>query len=329
MEQSSQTEPEPLLPGEPGAIHTPRRILRIESATAAGDSVIKALASERRQRILDLLSDRTYNIGEIADALDMPPSTATLHVSVLEESGLLRIEIHPGLRGLQKICSRAYDAILVDFPYAGMRHDQQTLEISMPIGAFVDCQVSPPCGLAGESGIIGHFDNPAAFYEPHRLGAQLLWFRHGYVEYRFPNRLSRRMVLDSLTLTMELCSEAPMHHDDWLSDITVWVNGVEVATWTSPADFGGTRGFLTPHWWGTEYSQFGLLKQWSVTREGSFVDGTAASATQLADLRLMESPYIAVRIGNRPDARYPGGLNLFGRHFGNYPQDLVLQLHYS
>jgi predicted transcriptional regulator len=35
-----------------------------------------------------------------------------------------------------------------------------------------------------------------------------------------------------------------------------------------------------------------------------------------------------VRIGVKADARYVGGLNIFGRHFGNYPQDIVLRLRY-
>jgi predicted transcriptional regulator len=35
-----------------------------------------------------------------------------------------------------------------------------------------------------------------------------------------------------------------------------------------------------------------------------------------------------VRLGVKPDALHVGGLNLFGRSFGNYPQDLTLRLEY-
>lgn len=51
---------------------------------------------------------------------------------------------------------------------------------------------------------------------------------------------------------IEICSEAPNHKDDWPSDITVWINNHEVGTWTSPSDFGGERGVLTPAWWHTK-----------------------------------------------------------------------------
>ena len=77
----------------------------------------------------------------------------------------------------------------------------------------------------------------------------LLWFHHGYVEYRFPNRLAAGAEVESLELSCELCSEAPLHHDNWPSDITVWLNGLELGSWTASADFGGQRGALTPSWW--------------------------------------------------------------------------------
>lgn len=66
--------------------------------------------------------------------------------------------------------------------------------------------------------------------------------------YRCPNRLPPGAQVDSLSLSLEICSEAPMHHLDWPSDITLGINGVELGTWTSPSDFGGVRGRLTPLW---------------------------------------------------------------------------------
>lgn len=304
-----------------------RRILQIQTSRGGALNLLKALASEPRLRILDLLSDQVRNVGEIAEALNMPPSTATLHVSTLEEQGLVTTELQPGVRGLQKVCARTYDIIMVELPRAE-RPSEETVSFAMPLGAYVECQVTPSCGLAGAHGILGLFDDPVSFYEPERLNAQLLWFRRGYVEYHFPNRIPLATSLDSLSFSLELCSEAPLHSDDWQSDITVWVNGVEIGTWTSPADFGGERGLLTPQWWEEWNSQYGLLKVWQVSREGSFVDGLRCSNVTLDDLNIMERPFIAVRIGVKADAQHAGGVNIFGRQFGNYPQDLVLRLRY-
>jgi predicted transcriptional regulator len=197
----------------------------------------------------------------------------------------------------------------------------------MPIGAFVDCQVQPTCGLLSETGIIGLLDDPTSFYEPDHINAQLLWFRQGYVEYRFPGRLPPTTIPASVQLSMEVCSEAPLYNLNWPSDITVWINQVELGTWTSLADFGGEKGRLTPEWWSTRNTQYGLLKVWQVDELGTKVDGVRVSGVTTGDLNLLASAVISVRIGVKAGATHVGGLNLFGSHFGNYPQDLVLSIH--
>lgn len=311
-------------------ILTQRTVLRITTNTAEAESILKALASRPRLRILKLLSDRLCNISEIAEALDLPLSTATRDINILEEAGLLDTELAPATRGVQKLCARMYDRILIELPLHihTSLPEQEQVELSMPVGTFVDCEVASTCGLASDAGIIGLFDDPASFYEPDRVQAQLIWFHQGYVKYRFPNRLPPKVTVDSLHLSLEICSEAPMHHEDWPSDITVWINSVEIGTWTSPADFGGQRGALTPDWWESRNSQYGLLKVWQVNGEGSFVDGLKISSIRLEDLHLTDHATVSVRIGVKEDTQHVGGINIFGRHFGNYPQDIVLRLRY-
>ena len=198
----------------------------------------------------------------------------------------------------------------------------------MPVGAYTDFDVAPPCGLAGDTSLIGYIDDRMSFHEPERVRAGLLWFSSGYVQYGAPNRLPEGATLAKVTVSLELCSEAPRHDDRWPSDITLWINGREVGTWTCGGDFGGRRGRLTPRWWNTDESQFGQLKRWTVTRDGSFLDGHPLSATTLGDLALDREPLTTVRIGVKPDALHVGGLNLFGRSFGNYPQDILMELEY-
>lgn len=305
---------------------TDRRSLRIAADTPQAKKVLKALASEPRLRMLELLSDRLYNVSEIAEALEIPLSTANRDIAILEEAGLLHTELTPASRGLQKMCNRIFDVILIELPSTHTPSARAAVEVSMPVGAYVDFQVTPTCGLASETGIIGLFDDPASFYEPERIKAQLLWFHHGYVEYRFPNRLPPKTDPLTLRLSLEVCSEAPTHHEDWPSDITLWINDVEVGTWTSPADFGGKRGLLTPEWWGTRNTQYGLLKIWQVNGEGSFVDGMKVSEVRLSALKIIEQSFISVRIGVKAEANHVGGVNIFGRDFGNYPQDIVLSM---
>lgn len=308
---------------------TIRRVLTLSDGDDGGllERVLKALDAPNRVKILRYLSDRVASVNEIASALEIPASTAAAHVELLEEAGLIRAELEPASRGLRKVCARMYDRIVLDLPVVD-RPREQAVELTMPIGAFVDCQVAPTCGLLGGNGPIGLLDDPTSFYEPARVEAQLIWFHHGYLEYRFPNRLPPRARPESLQLSMEICSEAPLYNLDWPSDITVAVNGVELGSWTSPGDFGGEQGRLTPDWWSSRNTQFGLLKVWAVSERESALDGMPISAVAVHDLQLTGSPYIAVRIGVKPDAAHVGGLNLFGSRFGNYPQDLVLRIAY-
>src|SRR5215207_4214065 len=288
------------------------------------ETVTKALGSATRLEILRFLSTHTCSLLEIAEALNLPPSTATLHINVLENAGLIETNLRPATRGLQKICARVFDRVVIHLP-AEYQPEDTTVEVSMPIGAYVDTNPIPTCGLAGELGIIGHLDDRSTFYEPDRIYAQLLWFRRGYVEYRFPNRLPPNVVLDDIEVSFEVCSEAPLHHSDWPSDITVWIGNLEIGTWTSPADFGGERGALTPVGWDVQNSQYGLLKVWKVAKSGSFVDGMQVSNITLNSLMLKSGAPIPVRIGIKDGASNIGGINLFGSKFGNYPQDIVLR----
>ena len=294
----------------------------------ASVAAIKSLGSEPRLRILAYLQDRVANVSEIAAALEMPLSTTNMHLNALERAGLIQVESVAASRGVQKLCARLFDLIVVALPQQrplwGTTESRQ-----MPVGAYSDCLVAPTCGLADMQGLIGPLDDAASFYEPARLDAQLLWFHHGFVEYRFPMRLAPEHTLESLQVSAELCSEAPLHHDDWPSDIYLEINGVRLGTWTSPSDFGNRRGTYTPMWWEDWNTQYGLLKLWRVDAKGSWLDNGPLSDVCLADLALDQQPFVCVRFGVDVDANHVGGMNLFGSGFGDYPQDVVLQVHYA
>lgn len=290
--------------------------------------VFKALGNESRWRILRYLGERFVTVNQIAQDLAMPTSTASRHIALLEEAGLVHTGMRPASRGLEKVVARRFETILVDLPDRDGDADQ-VMEVSMPIGAYMDFAVEPTCGLASADGLIGLQDDPSSFYDPDRVSAQLIWFASGYVEYQFPNRIPAGSQLVSVGLSCEICSEAPMHDPDWPSDISVWVNGVHLGEWTCPGDFGERRGRLTPAWWPSTNTQYGLQKRWLVTAGGTSLDGVRLSDVSVESLDLQPERPICVRIGVRPDALHVGGLNLFGHGFGNYPQDLVLSLEHQ
>jgi len=288
--------------------------------------ICKALSNEHRMSILKILTHGPKNINELTDELKIPFSTTALHVKKLEDAGLIKTEIVPG-RGNQKVSYKKYERVVVDLEEK--EHSPNTILFELGIGEYVHCEIEPTCGLLSETGIIHINDDTRSFYEPERKKAQLIWFRSGFVEYQFPNRLPYGTKAEELSFSVELCSEAPYHKLDWPSDITCWVNDREIGLWTAPGDFGGERGFLTPDWWATHNTQFGLLKTWVINEAGSFIDGVKISPLTISELKLQEKPYISLKLGVKKEAVNKGGINLFGEKFGNYAQGLIMKITYE
>lgn len=291
--------------------------------------VMKALASEARINILEILSNQEMNLNQISKKLDMPASSVTVNIKKLEEAGLIETNYKPGSHGSQKLCRRSYDSILIRFIDANVNFDDNLTQVSMPVGNYKDFDVKPSCGLATEDGYIGILDDERSFLEPEHIKAQLLWFEQGYVKYKFPNNLPANTIPNKLELSMEICSEAPGFNEEWPSDITVWINDIEIGTWTCPGDFGKERGKLNPDWWNEGLTQYGLAKIWNIDETGSYIDGKKISNRKISELNLQDNKFIDLKIGIKEDARHIGGINIFGRHFGNYEQDILLRLRYD
>ncbi|XDA96978.1 helix-turn-helix domain-containing protein [Sulfitobacter sp. LCG007] len=290
--------------------------------------LIRGLASRVRISILKLLgSSGPMNVNQIAEALKLPQSTVSSNLQTLEDVGLVVTRTQKAKKGSQKICESAFSDVLLSFRKSASETQDNAIEVAMPIGLYTRCEVSAPCGLCSGDGVIGLLDLPETFLEPDRMRAGLLWFTRGFVEYQFPNnaKLKNRQT-SALELSLELSSEVPGTSSKWPSDIFLQINGVDVATWTSPGDFGDKRGVYTPDWWKLSGSQYGKLKTWRVEGGGSFVDGVRVSDVTLEQLEIDRHRSIRVRLGVRSDAEHPGGINIFGRGFGDHDQDILLRL---
>ena len=291
-------------------------------------AIAKSLASAPRLRILEYLVTKVASLSQIARDTDMPIATASMHLASLEGAGLVSSQTAPGKRGQQRIYTRLYDTVVFRLPELQGSAEVDHFAIHMPVGAFVNHDVSSPCGMAGIESVLSALDDPVLFYSPERDQAQLVWLAHGFLEYRFPNHSYQRDHPSSLQLSLEICSEAAPSAGDWRSDIFLEINAQRVGVWTSPADFSDKRGNLTPAWWPDWNSQYGLLKVWQIGSNGSSVDGSAISDLCIHDLNLPALPYISARIGIDDNAPNKGGLNIFGRGFGNHPQDIIMQIDY-
>ena len=291
--------------------------------------VIYALNAQARRNIMSLLRSSSYSVVELSRLLKLPISTVSFHLNILSKAGLVSVVVKKNTRGNAKIVSRNVDHILLDF--ISDEEDVKSGHFSqeIPLGSFSDAQVVASCGMANENSIIIADDLPGVFFSPERYGAQIIWFSKGYLEYKIPNYMIKDKKLNSITFSMELCSEAPNYRNDWESDITFWINGVEVATYVSPGDFGGRRGRLNPDWWSDYSTQYGIIKNLSITEKAVFLDENRVSTRNIQSLGIQEGDYITFRIGIKDNARHQGGINLFGEKFGDFSQGLVFMADYS
>lgn len=287
----------------------------------------RALSSPIRLDILSLLYEEKLIIGEIARQMNLPVSSAAFHLRILEEARLITMESLPGTRGGQKLCSCKVDRVNIELIKKN-RNIGEVFSVEMPIGAYTGCQVAPTCGLYSMDGYIGEQDTEYSFYYPEKINAGIIWTSSGYLDYKFANGIPRDVKIKNISISAELCSETLGYDENWKSDISLWINGIPCGMWRSPGDFGKRRGRLNPEHWENGCSQYGMRVIWEVNQDGAYVNGEKMSDTTIGQLKLSERAFIAVRIGNNPNARHVGGFNLFGKHFGDYEQDIILTVEY-
>lgn len=291
--------------------------------------ILRGLASPLRLRIMrHLLKQGPLNINQIAKAFRQPQSTIASNIQILEETGLIETKISKASKGQQKICYARYSEIVVKIDPEATNRDKDIIEVEMPLGLYTTSNVSAPCGLCSTEKILGMLDVPELFLDPARVKAALVWFGRGYIEYKFPNNAKViNANVEALEFIMELSSEVPGTNVDWPSDISLWVNGIKIGTWQCPGDYGDQRGILTPLWWKLEGSQYGILTSWRISQHGTYLGDLKLSNVTLDELQLPEHHSVKLRIGIDDKAGLPGGINIFGRGFGNHDQDIKMRLH--
>ncbi len=298
------------------------------SETEQTCTVARALSSPQRLAILDLLNrHQILNVGEIAEAIGLPVSSASHHITILEKAGLISSEKQPSLRGVVKMCSRARNEVVFQLgekEQPSPRHLMQQL----PIGAYSRIfDIRKPCGLASDSAPIGVYNNVRSFYLPERYQAEVLWFRGGYLDYDFSLLPIEKMNIQWIEISFEACSQAPVTTQSWESDIELSINAVCLGRQAVGCESRGRRGSLNPDWWPDIMTQAGKLHTWRVDADGTFINKERAGNTTIDQLGLLTSDKVSIRIA-APEVDHPG-INLFGLRFGDHKQSIVMEVGYT
>ena len=301
-------------------------MLHIESLDE-GRELFKALGSDVRIEIIKLLKKhKSMNMNELATRLNITNGALTSHIKKLESCGVITTSNESAGHGNQKICSLLLDKILIDIN--GKAEDENAYKTELKIGHFSNYNIYPTCGLASAQKIIGEVDDIRYFSHPDRYDADLLWFTKGYVEYMIPNFIPYTQKISQIMISLEISSEAPGSNSNWPSDISFYLNDVYLGGWMSPGDFADVQGIFTPDWWQPNWNQYGLLKLLIINEYGTFIDALKISDVTINDFHLDSNSQLKFRIGVDDNAEHIGGLTIFGKSFGNYAQDIKVQINY-
>lgn len=285
--------------------------------------IFAALDSAVRIKIIRLLSQQKMNVSEISKSIGLSSPITVSHLNKLEKAHLIRTE----KKGNQRIASLNIDTINISFPKQ-LYIPFENWQVEIPVGQYTNFDVTPTCGLGGQKGFIGQVDHPSYFMDPKRYEADILWFGQGFVEYQIPNYLQNAQQLEMIELTVELSSEFPFSNNKWLSDITVSIDNHEIGTWTSPGDFSDTRGRYTPDWVADDMNQYGMLKTFRIAKQGSYIDGLAASDTDITMIDTEKNSW-TLRFEIKDSATNIGGCTIFGNKFGNHDQGIKSTIYFS
>ncbi len=284
----------------------------------------RALNAPVRINILQLLNKHPMLASDVARELDIPLSSAVFHLGVLEDADLVSVEYSTKRKGTLKWYSYGTpkNIILQIRPIDGTAyHAPAPHTTSISIGDYIDANLAPDCGIAT---VLDHImeNNPKMIFHPKRHDAQIVWSRPwGFLTYAIPNEYTVNGKLLEINFSMELCSEAMGYNSDFPSDITFWINDVELCTYTSLGDYGDRYGKFTPHWWFPESTKYGMLVSVSIRDKGVYLNEKLVNRNvTLKDLQLNEGNRTTIKLGVKKDAEHVGGFNIFGDRFGDFQQ---------
>lgn len=316
---------------DPGAVKTLDLLNDEDRARMA--QLCYALGNPVRLDILRYIQHdpRVFSVTDLVKGLDIPTTTLLFHLEKMADVGLINIIYKSTPHGTQRFVTRnLHGANLMFYRSADIHAEYDATETySMGVGQFHEF-TGDTFSFCTASGAF-HSPNSNQFcYIPERFDAQLVYTSKGRITYRFGNLPAIQRRINKIVLSLEICSEAPYYDNNYKSDITFWINGKEIATYTCPGDFGERRGRLNPDWWNSNNTQYGQLVTVSVSDGGVSVNGiNTNSSVTVNDLKLNGKNYTEIVFGNKDTALNPGGFNIFGRSFGDHPQDISLTYYFS
>ena len=288
-----------------------------------------SFSNPTRIAILAQLKEGWRSVSELATLNYVSVSSILFHLNILKKADLVNVAVVKGKNCDKTMVSRSCATININFvtdelDKSKIKHYVQ----SQIVGGYINASFGPKSGIVtGKNTPNLYLDSP---FMSDRFDALLIYTNRGLVEYGFDNSAFKDKKILSITFSLEICSETSYYDNNYKSDITFSINGVDILAYTCPGDFGGRKGIYTPSFWSVDSTQYGILKTIKVDNFGIYLDGVFLSnSITISSLNLSESNIIKFKIYNKEDCTYPGGFNIFSKDFGDYKQDIIMDVEYE
>lgn len=284
----------------------------------------KAISVKNRLEIIKYLLDGAKTISELSNHLSLPYSNVVFHINVLEKAEI--VKVFPSGKGY-KVSLLTYNVFLDFNDVETAKNEvvpQESESYEIPVGAFWEIHdVTYTVKLRDKAGNDIELET---LYDPRKYDAELIYTPNGSVTYVLPQTKPNLL---EISISLEICSEAPFYANTHPSEIFFLINDVIVCSYICPGDFGGRKGNLNPVNYPSNLTQFGQYKSLIITKKGVYLDGVFLNnGVNIDALKINHENSTKLRIGNLPQSKYKGGFNIFGKHFGDYPQGIKVTYKY-
>lgn len=251
------------------------------------------------------------------------------HLNILKKADLVNIKSVKGQNGEKTMISRSCATIKINFVTSDIDKTQiKHYHQSQIVGGYINASFGTKSGIVtGTNTPNIYLDSP---FISDRFNALLIYTNYGSVEYGFDNSEFKDKKILSITFSLEICSETSYYDNEYKSELSFSINDVLILTWTCPGDFGGRKGIYTPYFWTVDSTQYGMLKTLKVDEHGIYLDGIFQSnSITIKDLNLNKGNLVRFKVFNDENAKFKGGFNIFSKDFGDYNQDIEMDVEYE
>ena len=297
--------------------------------------ISNALAHPVRLKILRQLQDGARSIPELAEMNNLSITNCIFHTNILADAKLINVRLVHYRRTNKKVrvCTRLLRKFNVNL-FLGDHYEfpgpnKELCNYSVRVGEFIDISDDVDACFATRENF--YFGTWKGIYNPERFNADLIWSNGGIISYAFPNDFTMKGDVEQLILDLEICSETLDHDNLHQSDITFWMNDVELFTYRCPGDYGDRVGALNPEYWSKGKNvlptQYGDRLHVVINKNEIHLNEVLVNKKfNLESLNLSKGNKLKLTIGNKKGCEYPGGWNIFGKGFGDHPIDIELKV---